>query len=155
VHWELGRYDKVLLRFGKGSRGRGPKQRLVPLINGARSTLERFVQDIWGHFDDDWQRLGAPLFPPERKTSEGMRARLKAEQVRAALAEAVDRHLPSWRGRLSPHVLRHYCARSCICPEWTCWQSRSCWGTRGRIRRCGTCIKARELHRAGVNWLVA
>ncbi len=24
----------------------------------------------------------------------------------------MDRHLPTWRGRLGPHVLRHYCASS-------------------------------------------
>jgi len=27
-----------------------------------------------------------------------------------AMTEAVERWLPSWTGRLSPHVLRHYCA---------------------------------------------
>ncbi|MEV4454557.1 tyrosine-type recombinase/integrase [Microbispora sp. NPDC049633] len=27
-----------------------------------------------------------------------------------ALANAVVRHLPAWAGRLTPHVLRHYCA---------------------------------------------
>ena len=35
LRWELGTFGKVLLR-GKGSRGRGKKERLVPLINGAR-----------------------------------------------------------------------------------------------------------------------
>jgi site-specific recombinase XerD len=35
-----------------------------------------------------------------------------AETLRAALAKAVQRHLPSWVGRLSPHVLRHHCASS-------------------------------------------
>ncbi|WP_328463634.1 tyrosine-type recombinase/integrase [Actinoplanes sp. NBC_00393] len=110
VRWDLGRFGKVLLRFGKGSRGRGPKQRLVPLINGARGTLEWFVEDVWGQFGDDWDRLGAPLFPSERKSSDGGCFRLTAEQVRVALAEAVVRHLPAWQGRLTPHVLRHYCA---------------------------------------------
>lgn len=110
VRWDLGRFGKVLLRFGKGSRGRGPKERLVPLINGGRSTLEWFVEDVWGQFGDDWDRLGAPLFPSERRSPEGGCARLTAEQVRVALAEAVERHLPSWTGRLTPHVLRHYCA---------------------------------------------
>ena len=35
IKWHLGRFGKLHVRFGKGSRGRGPKQRLVPLINGA------------------------------------------------------------------------------------------------------------------------
>ena len=26
------------------------------------------------------------------------------------LAEAAERHLPGWAGKLTPHVLRHYCA---------------------------------------------
>ena len=29
---------------------------------------------------------------------------------RRSLAEAADRHLPAWSGRLTPHVLRHFCA---------------------------------------------
>jgi integrase len=39
VCWELGRFGKILLH-GKGSRGRGKKDRLVPLINGSRDLLE-------------------------------------------------------------------------------------------------------------------
>ena len=39
VRWDLGRFGKVLLH-GKGSRGRGKKDRLVPLINGSRDLLE-------------------------------------------------------------------------------------------------------------------
>ena len=29
---------------------------------------------------------------------------------RRSLAEAADRYLPGWAGRLTPHVLRHFCA---------------------------------------------
>ena len=29
---------------------------------------------------------------------------------RRSLAEAAARHLPAWAGRLTPHVLRHFCA---------------------------------------------
>ncbi|MQA17807.1 MAG: tyrosine-type recombinase/integrase, partial [Pseudonocardiaceae bacterium] len=29
---------------------------------------------------------------------------------RAALAEAAERHLPEWPDKLTPHVLRHFCA---------------------------------------------
>ena len=39
LRWELGPFGKVLLR-GKGSRGCGKKERLVPLINGAKDLLE-------------------------------------------------------------------------------------------------------------------
>ncbi|MFJ7199471.1 MULTISPECIES: hypothetical protein [unclassified Streptomyces] len=42
VRWDLGRFGKVLLK-GKGSQGRGKKERLVPLINGSRDLLEWWV----------------------------------------------------------------------------------------------------------------
>jgi site-specific recombinase XerD len=29
---------------------------------------------------------------------------------RRSLAEAASRHLPAWSGKLTPHVLRHFCA---------------------------------------------
>jgi hypothetical protein len=48
VRWELGRFGKPGVRHGKGSRRRGPKPRLVPLINGADINLHWFVQDVWG-----------------------------------------------------------------------------------------------------------
>jgi integrase/recombinase XerD len=34
---ELGRFGKLNIRYSKGSRRKGPKPRLVPLINGADS----------------------------------------------------------------------------------------------------------------------
>ena len=83
---------------------------MVPLINNARATLEWFVQDVWGHFDDDHTRPGAPLLPSERKNPDGTCARVGDEALRAALAGAAAAHLPDWRGRVTPHLLRHYCA---------------------------------------------
>ena len=67
VRWELGRFGKLNVRHGKGSRRRGPKPRLVPLINGADRNLRWFIEDVWGQFDADHARPGAPLFPSERK----------------------------------------------------------------------------------------
>ena len=58
VKWDLGRFGKIHVRMGKGARGSGPRERMVPLINNARATLEWFVQDVWGHFDDDHTRPG-------------------------------------------------------------------------------------------------
>jgi site-specific recombinase XerD len=110
IKWHLGRFGKLHVRYGKGSRGRGPKQRLVPLINGGDRTLRWFVEDVWAHFGDGWDRPGAPLFPSERRNVDGTNGRISREPLRAALGEAVQRHLPQWQGRLTPHVLRHYCA---------------------------------------------
>jgi hypothetical protein len=39
VCWEQGRFGKLNVRHGKGSRRRGPKPRLVPLIDGADRNL--------------------------------------------------------------------------------------------------------------------
>ena len=110
VKWDLGRFGKIHVRMGKGARGSGPRERMVPLINNARATLEWFVQDVWGHFDDDHTRPGAPLLPSERKNPDGTCARVGGEALRAALAGAAAAHLPDWRGRVTPHLLRHYCA---------------------------------------------
>ena len=53
VKWDLGRFGKLHVRLGKGARGSGPRERMVPLINGAGATLRWFVQDVWSCFDDD------------------------------------------------------------------------------------------------------
>lgn len=110
VRWELGRFGKLNVRFGKGSRRKGPKQRLVPLINGADRALVWFIEDVWGQFDVDHCLPGAPLFPSERRCADGPGVRASDDVLRRALVTAVERYLPNWAGRLTPHVLRHYCA---------------------------------------------
>lgn len=110
VHWELGRFGKLHIRYGKGSRGSGPKERMVPLVNEAGGTLRWFVEEVWGQFDDDHTRHGAPLFPSERTNADGSCARVGYDALRSGLATAANKHLPSWAGRLTPHVLRHFCA---------------------------------------------
>ena len=52
----------------------------------------------------------APLFPSERSDADGSSRRVGYDILRAGLAAAVTEHLPAWTGRLTPHVLRHYCA---------------------------------------------
>jgi integrase/recombinase XerD len=111
IKWELGRFGKLHVRCGKGARGSGPRERMVPLINDAGRTLRWFVEDVWGHFDDDHTRPGAPLFPSERKNADGTCARVGDEALRAALAGAAAEHLPDWPEKVAPHVLRHFCAR--------------------------------------------
>lgn len=110
VHWDLGRFGKLHVRFGKGTRASGPRERMVPLINGADVLLRWFIEDVWGRFDDDHTRPGAPLFLSERRNGDGTCYRVSDDAVRLAPAAAVEQHLPSWSGRLTPHALRHYCA---------------------------------------------
>jgi site-specific recombinase XerD len=110
IKWELGRFGKLHVRLGKGARGSGPRERMVPLINGADRTLRWFIEDVWGQFDDDHTRPGAPLFPSERKNTDGSSQRVGDGALRNGLEAAVKCHLPSWAMKLTPHVLRHFCA---------------------------------------------
>lgn len=110
IKWDLGRFGKIHVRHGKGARGSGPRERLVPLINDAGQTLRWFVEDVWSQLGDDPMRLGAPLFCSERNNADGTAARVGSEALRAGLAEASAQHLPDWSDSLTPHVLRHFCA---------------------------------------------
>src|SRR6476660_9398524 len=44
IKWELGRFGKLHVRIGKGARGSGPRERMVPLINGADRVLRWYVE---------------------------------------------------------------------------------------------------------------
>lgn len=95
VRWELGRFGKLNVRHGKGSRRHGPKPRLVPLINGADRNLRWFIEDVWGQFDADHTRTGAPLFLSERKCRDGSSGRATADVFRRSLVQAAEQHLPT------------------------------------------------------------
>jgi site-specific recombinase XerD len=110
IKWELGRFGKLHVRHGKGARGSGPRERMVPLINDAGQTLRWFVEDVWGQFGDDPAQHGVSLFCSQRKNADGTAARVGNEALRAGLAEAAAQHLSDWSGKLTPHVLRHFCA---------------------------------------------
>jgi site-specific recombinase XerD len=110
---DLGEYGKLHVRFGKGSRGRGPKGRLVPAINGADRLIDWWLAEVRHRFGDDWSDPDAPMLPSERHDRLlGRCARITANPLRQALIAQTGIWLPSWSGRLTPHVLRHYCASS-------------------------------------------
>ena len=110
IRWDLGPFGKLHVRVGKGARGSGPRQRMVPLLNNAGATLRWFIEDVWGQLDSDHSRHGAPLLPSERRNADGTAGRVGYDALRAGVADAAAAHLPEWAGRLTPHVLRHYCA---------------------------------------------
>lgn len=110
IKWDLGAFGKLHVRYGKGANRSGPRPRMVPLIDGSGATLRWFIEDIWGLLDTDDLRPGAPLFPSERRHADRTAKRITDDGIRSGLAEATARHLPGWSGRLTPHVLRHYCA---------------------------------------------
>jgi integrase/recombinase XerD len=64
---------KIHVQMGKGARGSGPRERMVSLINNSGARLAWFVQDVWGHFDDDHTRAGAPLLPSEQEPRRDLR----------------------------------------------------------------------------------
>ena len=101
IKWELGRFGKLHVRHGKGARGSGPRERMVPLVNDAGRTLRWFIEDVWGQFDGDHSRHGAPLLPSERKNADGSCARVGYDALRSGLVGAAAEHLPGWSGRLT------------------------------------------------------
>ena len=111
---DLGEYGCVDVRFGKGSRGRGVKTRLVPAINSARELLDWWMVEVRHQFGPDYTNPDAPLLPAERRPDPltGCCPRAGKQTLRDGLATAVQRGLPSWNGRLTPHVLRHFCESS-------------------------------------------
>lgn len=110
---DLGTFGKLHVRFGKGSRGRGSKQRLVPAINGADKLMDWWLGDVRHRFGPDWDDPDAPLIPSERFDHElGRAGRASDDVFRRGLVRATERFLPAWSGDLTPHVLRHYCASS-------------------------------------------
>ena len=99
--------------FGKGSRGRGFKARLVPAINSADQLIDWWLAEVRHQFGDDWDNPDAPLLPSERFDEDlGRCGRVSDFSLRRGLSVQTERFLPAWSGRLTPHVLRHYCASS-------------------------------------------
>lgn len=109
---DLGGHGKLHVRFGKGSMGRGAKPRLVPGINGVDELMTWWLVDVRHQFGADYTDPDAPLLPSERRDSTGRCLRVGADALRTGLGGAVVAWLPQWHGRLTPHVLRHFCASS-------------------------------------------
>lgn len=110
---DLGGCGKLHVRFGKGAGGRGPKQRLIPAINGADELLDWWLGDVRHQFGTDGSNPDAPMLPSERISIDETRCvRIGAEALRQGLTRRTAELLPAWAGRLTPHVLRHYCASS-------------------------------------------
>lgn len=110
---DLGPFGKLHVRHGKGSRGRGPKSRLVPAINGTDRLIDWWLAEVRHQFGADWSDPDAPMLPSERLDPELDRCRRVGDNaLRSALAVQTRLWLPAWASRLTPHVLRHYCASS-------------------------------------------
>jgi site-specific recombinase XerD len=104
LHFGHGPLGKIHVRMGKGSRGSGPRERLVPMLGDARPLLVWWVTEVRGQFTDDWELPRAVLFPSERGGPIG------GDTFAAALNQAAAAHLRGPVTKLTPHVLRHACA---------------------------------------------
>ncbi|MEU1073582.1 MULTISPECIES: tyrosine-type recombinase/integrase [unclassified Streptomyces] len=110
---DLGEFGKLHVRFGKGSRGRGHKARLVPAINGADRLIDWWLAEVRHQYGPDWSDPDAPMLPSERFDRDLNRCRRVGDDaLRRGLGIQTQLWLPAWAGRLTPHVLRHFCASS-------------------------------------------
>lgn len=99
LHFDRGPFGKIHVRFGKGTRGSGPRPRWVPMLDHLDLVLRWFVDDVRPRMADS-----AALF-----CDEGGGA-IHRGTIRNRL-----RHLLELEGcpgdqRFSPHGLRHACA---------------------------------------------
>jgi integrase/recombinase XerD len=104
LHFGHGPVGKIHVRLGKGSRGSGPRERMVPMLGDARPLLIWWVTEVRGQFTDDWELPPAVLFPSERGGPIG------GDTFAGALGQAAAAHLRGPVTKLTPHVLRHACA---------------------------------------------
>jgi site-specific recombinase XerD len=105
----VGAFGVLHIRWGKGARGSGPRQRLVPAINGVDRLLAWWMSQVRGQFGDG-PAAHAALLPSRCHQSDGSLRPACAVTLRHGLAQAVAHRLPAWKGRLTPHPLRHFCA---------------------------------------------
>jgi integrase/DNA-binding Xre family transcriptional regulator len=96
VRWDLGRFGKLNVRHGKGSRRKGPKPRLVPLINGADRNLRWFIEDVRGQFGDDHEKQARRPAVPVRAQDPG-RLLLKGDRRRVPPVAGRGRQPPPAR----------------------------------------------------------
>ncbi|MFF3968080.1 tyrosine-type recombinase/integrase [Streptomyces griseorubiginosus] len=105
-----GSYGILHVRCGKGARGSGPRERLVPAIDGVDRLLAWWLTEVRPQFGNEPADGQVVLLPSRRRTLEGRHRPACAQTLRGGLAQAVARWLPAWSGRLTPHPLRHFCA---------------------------------------------
>ncbi|SFG51491.1 site-specific integrase [Streptomyces mirabilis] len=147
VRWELGRFGKLHVRFGRGAQGSGPRQRVVPLIKGADRLLRWYIEDLWGYFDDDHTRPGHRYFPPSAATPTALRP------AQARTPCAADSARPSMTTCPAGPTgsLRTSCGTSALpsstATAWTCSRSRNCWGTGKWRPQCGTSTSCKRTSR--------
>jgi integrase/recombinase XerD len=99
VHFGLGPFGKLHVRFGKAAHMSGPRPRWVPMLDGLDLVLRWFVDDVRGKFP-----VSPVLFADE---SGGVLAPGTIRNRLRHLMEIEGRPATEW---FSPHALRRACA---------------------------------------------
>ena len=108
VRWDLGRFGKLNVRHGKGSRRKGPKPRLVPLINGADlETCCGSSRTCGASSATTTSGLASHCSRPSAGTGTARPGGRPTTCSAGRWPRPPGRHLPAWAGKLTPHVLRH------------------------------------------------
>jgi integrase len=75
--------------------------------------IDWWLAEVRPHYGPDWADPDAPMLPSERFDRRLDRCgRVGHNALRRGLGIQVGRWLPAWSDRMTPHVLRHYCASS-------------------------------------------
>lgn len=99
LHFVRGPFGKIHVRFGKATRGSGPRPRWVPMLDGLDLILKWYLAEVRPRFTP-----GAPLFPDQSGD------RLHRGSVRNRLAHLLVLEDVTADQRFSPHALRRACA---------------------------------------------
>lgn len=91
-----GAHGVLHVRCGKGARGSGPWQRLVPAIDGVDRLLAWWLAEVRPQLDDGPAGGRAALLPSRRRAPGGGWGAACAVTLRQGLAGAVARWLPAW-----------------------------------------------------------
>jgi len=99
LHFDRGPFGKIHVRFGKGTRGSGPRPRWVPMLDQVDLVLRWFCDDVRPRMADS-----SALFCDE---GGGV---LHRGTIRNRLHHLLEVEGASPEQRFSPHTLRHACA---------------------------------------------
>jgi hypothetical protein len=102
---ELGELGELHIRFGKGSRGRGAKTRMVPAINEVAALIERDEQPFCAKCPPDDEDPVAVVVEVVAGVAPAVPAKTVAAAVRAAVPRAGRRRELAWALQDRPELL--------------------------------------------------
>jgi site-specific recombinase XerD len=99
LHFDRGPFGKIHVRYGKATKGSGPRPRWVPMLDGLDLILKWYLTDVRSRL-----AAGPALFPDQCGD------RLHRGSVRNRLAHLLDLEQSPVAERFSPHAMRRACA---------------------------------------------